>query len=178
MTPNDLIDLGAVRGAYGLKGWVRITPFSADGVVLGTVRNWWLQGTAAEELLVDEVKRHGDSIVAKWQGCESKEAADSLKGATIAVSRKDFPALAVGEHYLSDVIGYRVVNREDFELGTVSGLRSGKDGARGAGLQWLEVSSATGAASEQTLLIPLVDRYVDSIESDARAVKVDWHADW
>lgn len=176
MTPNDLVELGAVRGAYGLKGWVRITPFAADGVVLNTVRHWWLQGPVTQPLKIEEVKRHGDSVVAKWQGCDSKEAADSLKGATIAVSRSDFPALADGEHYLSDVIGYRVVNREELALGSVSGVRSGKEIGSGAQMQWLEVSVQGDGG--QPMLIPLEERYVDSIERDTRTVKVDWRSDW
>ena len=76
-----MIELGAVRGAYGLKGWVRISPFATDGSVLEAVRHWWLLvGAEPQRLSVQEVKRHADSIVAKWEGCESKEAADALKG--------------------------------------------------------------------------------------------------
>ncbi len=172
MTPEDLIELGAVRGAYGLKGWVRIAPFAADGTVLESVRRWWLvRGSAVEEMSVQQTRRHGESIVAKWQGCESREGAEALKGATIAVARSDFPPLTEDEHYLSDVIGYRVVNREGVKLGTVSGLRAG------AGMQWLEV---TGAAGDQAtaLLIPIVDKYVEVIETGARIIEVDWQSDW
>lgn len=175
MTPGDLVELGAVRGAYGLKGWVRITPFAADGVVLESVHRWWLlQSSAAKELELQEVRRHGESILAKWDGCESKEAADTLKSATIAVARSDFPPLAEGEHYLSDVIGYRVINREGVELGTVSDLRTGNGRAgSGAVTQWLEVADVDQSRS---LLIPLVDQYIDAIETDL--IRVDWQNDW
>ena len=125
MAPEDLIELGAVRGAYGLKGWVRVTPFAVDGSVLESVRRWWLLGDAEpRRLTLQEVKRHAESILAKWEGCESKEAADALKGGVVAVARSDFLALGEGEHYLSDVVGYRVVNREGRELGSVAGVRS------------------------------------------------------
>ena len=170
MIPGDLIELGAVRGAYGLKGWVRVAPFAADGSVLETVHHWWLlSGGEPKGLAVQEVKRHAESLVAKWEGCESKEAADSLKGGTIAIARADFPALSEGEHYLSDVVGYRVVNREGLELGTVSGIRSGADA------QWLELH---GSHKRESLLIPLIDQYVEAIEADARMIKVDWQSDW
>ncbi|HYM47985.1 MAG TPA: ribosome maturation factor RimM [Burkholderiaceae bacterium] len=175
MTPGDLVELGAVRGAYGLKGWVRITPFVVDGVVLESVHRWWLrQSSATKELVVQQVRRHGESILAKWHGCESKEAADMLKSATIAVARSDFPPLAEGEHYLNDVIGYRVVNRSGVELGTVSGLRTGNDRAEsGAATQWLEV---TNEDQSRSLLIPLVDQYIDAIET--KLIRVDWQNDW
>lgn len=170
MIPDDLIALGAVRGAYGLKGWVRIAPFAADGRVLEAVRQWWLLvGSEPKGLAVQEVKRHAEVLVAKWEGCESKEAADALKGGTIAIARSDFPAVSEGEHYLTDVVGYRVVNREGSELGTVSGIRSG------AATQWLEIERSDEGES---LLIPLIDQYVEAIEPDARMIKVDWESDW
>lgn len=173
MAPDDLIPLGVVRGAYGVKGWVRIAPLAADGTVLETVHRWWLlQGAAIDQLTLQQVRPHSDSIVAKWQGCESKEAADALKDATIAVARSDFPPPAEGEHYLSDVIGYRVVNREGIELGTASGLRTGKN--RDRSMQWLEVTSE--AVGLESLLIPLVDQYVDAIEPGL--IRVDWQSDW
>ena len=177
MAPGKLIELGAVRGAYGLKGWVRIAPFAADGVVLESVRRWWLLGGEKPlELTVQEVKRHTESILAKWVGCESKEAADTLKGATIAVARSDFPALDEDEHYLSDMVGYRVINRQGIELGAICGIRSGDgENGRSAAAQWLEVRAGD---QRGTLLIPLVDRYVEGIEPEVRLIRVDWESNW
>ncbi|MBA2548283.1 MAG: 16S rRNA processing protein RimM [Burkholderiaceae bacterium] len=184
MAPEDLIELGVVRGAYGLKGWVRVAPFAADGSVLEAVPNWWLlSNSEPRSLQIQGVKRHVESIVAKWQGCDSKEAADALRGATLAVPRSAFPPAGAGAHYLSDVIGHRVVNRQGIELGTVSGLRFGKHREQGGVvMQWLEVKSTVERISEgrnsaaAPLLIPLVDQYVDSIETDV--IKVDWEAGW
>ena len=177
MAPGDLIELGAVRGAYGLKGWVRVSPFAADGVVLESVHRWWLlRGAEPLELTVQEVKRHAASILAKWAGCDSKEAADALKGATIAVARSDFPALDEDEYYLNDMVGYRVINRQGLELGTICGVRSGDvENRRGAVAQWLEVSVGD---QRDTLLIPIVDQYVEGIEPENRLIRVDWESDW
>ena len=173
MAPADLIELGAVRGAYGLKGWVRITPLAADGDVLEAVRQWWLLGKTSQPLTLQQVKRHAESILAKWEGCESKEAADALKGAMIAVARSEFPVLREDEHYLSDMVGYRVLNRQGVELGKVTGIRSG------TAAQWLEVRPNRPAGGDgPPLLIPLVDQYVEAIEPKANAVKVDWQTDW
>lgn len=184
MVPKDLIELGVVRGAYGLKGWVRVAPFADDGTVLETVHHWWLmRGSEPQRLVTQGVKRHADAMVAKWDGCDSKEVADALKGTKIAVSRSEFPQAGEGEHYLSDVIGRRVVNRQGVELGTVSGLRSGKAQPHGtAATQWLEVKGKVEQRDlgkigrTAPLLIPLVEQYVDVIEPDA--VKVDWEANW
>lgn len=173
LAPGDLVELGAVRGAYGLKGWVRITPFAADGAVLESVRCWWLLSSSQpRELAVQEVMRRAQSIFAKWAGCDSKEAADALKGGTIAVARSDFPVPGHGEHYLNDVVGYCVVNRDGVVLGTVSGVRTG------AASQWLEVGAVDEDAGGKSLLIPWVDQYVDAIETEAQTIRVDWQSNW
>ena len=183
LVPDDLVELGVVRGAYGIRGWVRIAPLAPDGAVLESVRRWWLIRTPAPQMLIiEETRRHGPSIVAKWQQCDSKEAADALKGESLAVARGDFPPLPPGEHYAVDIVGLRVVNRDGDELGSVSGLRDSNPG-QGNVLQWLEVSSERATGSRrgqevQTLLIPLNEQYVDAIDTIARLVRVDWHRDW
>lgn len=170
--PADLIELGAVRGAYGVRGWARIAPHAVDGGVLDAVRDWWLiRDGHRQRLTLDGCRRHGTSILAKWPGCESKEAADALKGATVAVARGQFPPLPDGEHYLSDVLGSRVVNRAGESLGEVSGLRANE--VAGVLRQWLEV--VDGAA---THLIPLVEAYVDEVDAAGKVVRVDWQRDW
>ena len=177
MSLRDLIELAAVRGSYGVKGWVRIAPFTLDGAVLQQVRNWWLLGgSEPQPLAVEGVKRQAESLLAKWAGCDTKEAADAVKGATIAVARSDFPPPREGEHYLADLIGFSVVNRSGLELGTVSGIRTGGAERRGGpAAQWLEVQECNHM---KTLLIPWLDQYVEAIEPAMRRVRVDWHSDW
>jgi 16S rRNA processing protein RimM len=168
----NLIELGAVRGAYGVRGWMRVAPFATDGGVLEAVDDWWLiRGTEKRSVTVDSRRRHGTSLLAKLAGCETKEAADALKGATVAVARSRFPALPEGQHYLGDLLGSRVVNRTGEVLGEVSGLRANE--VAGVLRQWLEVADGT-----DTHLIPLVEPYVDEVDVAAKVVRVDWQRDW
>jgi 16S rRNA processing protein RimM len=170
--PADLVELGVVRGAYGIKGWTRVAPYAVDGAVLEAVPDWWLiHGTSKQRVTVEGRRRHGRAILARWPGCETKEAADALKGATVAVARGEFPRLAEGEHYLSDLLGSRVVNRADEVLGEVSGLRANE--VAGVLRQWLEVKNGA-----ESYLIPLVEPYVDEVDAAAGVVRVDWQRDW
>jgi 16S rRNA processing protein RimM len=168
----DLIELGVVRGAYGVRGWMRIAPFATDGGVLEAVDDWWLiRGSDKQRVAVEGRRRHGTSILAKLPGCETKEAADALNGATVAVARDRFPPLPEGQHYLGDLLGSRVVNRTGEALGEVSGLRASE--VAGVLRQWLEVTEGT-----DTRLIPLVEPYVDEVDAAAKVVRVDWQRDW
>lgn len=165
---HDLVPLGVISGAWGVRGWVRISPYSAEGEVLQKVPCWWLLTHAGPQALqVIAVRRRGATLMAQCEGLESKEAADALKGVEVAVPRTEFPALPAGEHYLADLIGSRVVNREAVELGRVVGLREVGPA------QWLEVGNGRG-----TRLIPLVEQYLDEIDVEAQVVRVDWQEQW
>jgi 16S rRNA processing protein RimM len=167
--PPDLVALGVVRGAYGVKGWVRIAPYAADGAVLQQCHDWWLQTAAGtRQLAVEAVRRHTDQLLAKWHGCDSPESADALKGMEVAVARSVFPPLPDNEYYLADLVGARVVNRAGDELGTVRGLRS--NGAQ----QLLEVEGK----GDTPLLIPMVDGYIDVVDVAQHEVRVDWQTGW
>jgi 16S rRNA processing protein RimM len=45
--PADLIEVGFLRGAYGLQGWVHVQPHSGDALVLRGARQWWLRRPSA-----------------------------------------------------------------------------------------------------------------------------------
>jgi len=170
--PADLVDLGVLRGAYGVKGWARVAPHDVEATVLRSARRWWLKrGGQVFAVQVSGVRRHGDGLVAKWAGCESPEDAERLRGAAVAVGRSDFPEPAPGEFYWVDLIGARVVNRAGVELGRVAGLRN--NGAQ----DLLEVDRGQGPGAG-TLLVPLVEGYVDAIEAEQGVIRVDWEADW
>lgn len=167
--PADLVELGVVRGSYGIKGWAHVVPHDVEAEVLRAARRWWMKkGDALRCLEVTAVRRHGSGIVAKWVGSDTPEAAESWRGWTVAVARADFPTPAHGEFYWVDLVGAKVVNRAGAELGTVTGLRN--NGAQ----DLLEVAGA----GETSILVPLVEMYIDSIDAAAKLIRVDWEVDW
>jgi 16S rRNA processing protein RimM len=165
--PADLVELGVLRGAYGVKGWVRVEPYAAQATALQACRHWWFIGGPAASVEVTGVRRHGAALVAKLHGCETPEQAERLRGIRVGVARADFPPAGDGEVYWVDLIGARVVNRSGIELGTVDGVLS--SGAQ----ELLQVR-----AGERVLLVPLVERHVDEVDLTRHVVRVDWEADW
>lgn len=166
--PTDLVELGAVRGPYGLKGEVRIQPFDADASVLRSTTRWWLVSKGSTQAVdVLGVRPYGDVLLARWRDWTVPESVEALKGARVAVSRSAFPALPDGEYYWTDLIGSTVLNREGEQLGRVTGLSN--NGAQ----DLLSIEGEYGP-----LLVPLVPAYVDKVDVQAREVRVDWQVDW
>ena len=112
--------------------------------------------------------------MAKWDGCDTREAAEALKGTPIAVERSEFPPLRDQQYYWVDLIGLMVINRSQRELGIVKGLRST------AAHDLLEVEPGISVPHLQgrDILIPVVGEYVDGIELDAGVVRVNWEPEW
>jgi 16S rRNA processing protein RimM len=169
-TGAALIDLGVVRGAYGVKGWIKITPFSTDADTLMRSRQWWLrtEGVSPRLLEVESARKHSGNIVAKWVDFDVPEQCEALKGSTVAVDRSAFPPLAEGEAYWVDLVGARVVNRAGVLLGQVQGVLSN------SAQDLMTVKTEAGAV----MLIPMVAEYVDSIDAKVGMVRVDWEMDW
>jgi 16S rRNA processing protein RimM len=166
---DGLVELGAVRGAHGVKGWLKIAPHDADATVLRAARRWWVRKESApwQVVEVQTVRRHGGTLLVCWKGWDSPEAADALRGAVVAVPRAMFPALPPGEVYWVDLVGCAVTNRDGCALGRVVAVRD--NGAH----ELLDVQGDAG-----TVLIPLVPAYVDDVDLAARAVRVDWQVEW
>jgi 16S rRNA processing protein RimM len=126
----------------------------------------------ARKLQVSAVRQQGAGLVAKWDGCESPEAAEALKGAPIAVARCDFPQLQGQEYYWVDLIGLPVVNRSNRMLGVVKGLRT--SGAH----DLLEIETAGDAEKRAAMLVPVVGDFVDAIDLESGTIRVNWEPEW
>ncbi|MEN9775487.1 MAG: ribosome maturation factor RimM [Pseudomonadota bacterium] len=169
--PVDLIEVGRVVDAWGVKGWLRIEPLNApEESVLLKVRDWWLQGRSETEprpIRVSRCRVHGDGLVAKPSGFEDRDQALSLRSAAIRVSRAAFPPLETGEVYWVDLIGCEVRNARDEPLGTVQKIED--HGAHP--ILFVE-------ASDRILLIPMVDPIVSAVDLKLRQIRADWELDY
>ena len=177
--PPDVVEVGRVVGAWGVRGGIKVKPFSADPQALFSTKRWYLTpaeparpgGLAHPVLLrIVQAREQGDGIVATVQDLDDRDLAESLKGARVFVPRTSFPTPDEGEFYWVDLIGLSVVNREQQELGAVVGLiETGPHCV-------LRVQPPATDADE--ILIPFVDAYVDAVEQAERRIRVDWQADY
>lgn len=62
-------------------------------------------------------------IIAKIEGVNDRNSAESLRGTELFVSRDDLPELKENEYYQSDLIGFDVV-RDGKKIGVVDGFQN------------------------------------------------------
>ena len=177
--PADAIEVGRILGAWGLKGWFKVLPHSADPEALFSSKRWHLlpaergprtfDGCAL--LRIREAKDHADSVVAAAQEMDDRDAAEALRGARVFVARSSFPTPADDEFYWVDLIGLAVVNREGIGLGTVRDLLS-------TGAQTVLVIDHEQDGKRAERMIPFVTAFVDAVDLPARRITVDWQPEY
>ncbi len=172
-------------GPWGVKGGLKVKPFSSDPQALFSSKRWFIEpsevavqrpaGARAalplpQLLRVVQAREQGDAVVATVQEVTDRDAAQALTGARVFVSRASFPTPDNDEFYWVDLIGLEVVNREGVALGTVTGLiETGPH---------CVLRLRPPEAGEEERLIPFVDAYVDRVDLSGRTIHVDWAADF
>jgi len=167
-----MVVLGHIAGPYGVAGWVRVEPYTETVDALLGFHEWWLGRGEGDwrRAAVTGARAHGSGVVAQLAGIADRDAALALKGTELAVPRSALPAVAPGEMYREDLVGFAVVNRDGRMLGQVSGVT--EHGAHPI----LQVRRDEGGATER--LIPYVPAVIDGVDLDARRIEVDWGEDY
>lgn len=193
--PDDAVEVGRIIDAWGIKGGIKVLPFSSDPQALFSSRRWFLKppedtpgrpvpkpaapGKAVPLpplLKITSCREQGDAVVAMAQDVPDRNAAEALKGARVFVSRQSFPTADTDEYYWIDLIGLDVVNREGVRLGQVSDLLD--TGAHSV-LRVQRPDAAPGAKPDEAeRLIPFVAAFIDQVDLAGRTITVDWGEDY
>lgn len=160
---SNLVEMGRVAGPYGIKGWVRVVPYTDAVDALSGYSAWRVGGL---EYPVEESRPHSGTLLARLRGVDTPEAARGLKGSVVAVPRSALPEPPEGEFYWSDLVGFEVVNGQGEVFGPVEGVFS--NGAH----------DVVEVGGERKRLLPWVDSVVKRVDTASRRIEVDWGADW
>jgi 16S rRNA processing protein RimM len=178
--PADLIQVGYITGAYGLRGGIRVTPHSTDADALLSVKTWWLDKPTLRPVQVRLAKQHSGDVTATLVDVDDRLEAEALKGATVQVSRADFPALSEDEYYWTDLIGLDVVNLQGEALGKVIDMMS--NGPQSILRIMPEVQPGSDpdapATKVEERLVPFVDQFVKTVDMQEKRITLDWGLDY
>lgn len=159
--------MGRIAAPFGVKGWVKVQPFSEDPDALIDFESWRIgRGDQQAHYSVEVVQDHGNALVAKLAGIDDRDAAFALRGLEVSVARSELPPPEENEFYWSDLIGLKAVNREGIELGRVDSLM--ETGAH-------DVLVVKGAREH---LIPFVAAFVGKVDLAGGTIEVDWGEDY
>jgi 16S rRNA processing protein RimM len=117
-----LILVGRVAGAFGVKGEVRISAYTAEPEALlgyGDLRRE--DGSPALTLTAGRPAKGG--VVARAKEVETREQAEALRGLKLYIAREALPEPDEDEFYVTDLIGLAVESPEGEPLGRIREVR-------------------------------------------------------
>ena len=161
---GELVRLGRVMGAHGLRGDLKIRPQSPDAPALLDARQIFLRrvGEAAVAYSPVRVTVHKSVYLLRLEGLDHINAVESLVGCEILLRRGDLPEQQGDEAYWADLQGMTVVDRRCGELGTLDDLFT---------TAAHDIYVVNGRFGE--VLIPAVDEFILEIDLPGRRMSVD-----
>jgi len=162
-----MIVMGRISAPFGLKGWVKVRPFSEQTDGLSQYPEWWLSAaTGWDAVKVDETAIHGEALLVRFAGIYDRDQAGRLRGREVAIPRNQLPVPEDGEYYWSDLVGLTVENTQGQLLGLVERLfESGSN-------------PVLVVAGERERLLPYVETVVKGVDRNAGKLLVDWELDY
>ncbi|MGL4994558.1 MAG: ribosome maturation factor RimM [Deefgea sp.] len=167
-TPDDLVSMGYVNGAFGIQGWISLVADTEHADSLLNYPVWWLgRNGVYRAYTVADSHVQPKKLGAKLEGVNDRDAAFALKGSEIFIPRSSMPPAAEGEYYWADLIGLVVINQQDERLGVIEKLF--ETGAN-------DVIVVKDDAVER--LVPFVGHVVLDVNLETRVMRVDWGLDY
>lgn len=160
---EDRICVGAIAGAFGVRGEVRLKSFCAEP---GDIATYGPLSTedGAQSYSVRIVRTVKNGFAARLGGVATKEQADALKGTRLYVDRDRLPDLPDDEYYHTDLIGLDVFDTGGTRLGRVKSVLN-----HGA-TDLLEIH---GPGLKSTVLLPFTLAAVPTVDLTARRIIAD-----
>ncbi len=168
MSDTKWVAMGYIKGAFGIKGWVKIAASTEYADSLLDYTDWRLvKDNKTLTVSPSEGQLHNGELQVKFAGIDNRDEAHALRGYTIEVSRDQFAETEEDEYYWADLIDMSVTNRQEEILGTVSKLM--ETGAH-------DVLVVNGPYGQK--LIPFVAQFIDRVDVGNRTITVDWGSDY
>lgn len=149
---GNTVCVGAIAGAFGVTGEVRLKSFCAEPGRIGDYGPLTDDGGRSYAVRITRPVKGG--FAARLSGVATREAAEALKGTRLHAARDRLPVLGDEEYYHADLIGLAVLDTGGAQLGTVRAVWD-----HGAG-DVLEVALDAGGE----LLLPFTRAAVPTVD--------------
>lgn len=156
------ITFGVIARAHGVRGELRVSPFSTDvGLPSGLTKVRACSDARQRILKVTKIRPIHRAILLTVEGVADRDAAQALAGCRLEVDADDLPPPEKGEVYAYELEGATVFDESGVKLGVARRLVD----TRAHDL--LEVDTPAGER-----LIPWVDEFIVEFDQDTKRITV------
>jgi len=114
----DILEVGKIVNTHGLKGEVKVVPWTDYPEVFEDIKNVSLKN--GQNFKIKGVKYQKNNIILKLSGIDTIEDAEKLKNSILFAEKTELGELPDGVYYVADLLGLRVKTDEGEILGTIS----------------------------------------------------------
>lgn len=158
--------IGRFGHTHGIKGWLKVNSFTSPLSNILQYTPWQVEHNGQWHVIKITTQTQNQNILAKIEGCDDPESARAYTNLAIGIEHDQLPKLTDNEYYWTDLIGLRVVNQDNIELGIVDHL--------------LETGSndVLVIRGNRQRLLPYTDAVIKSIDTNQGLITVDWDPDF
>lgn len=160
---SDMICVGAIAGAFGVAGEVRLKSFCTEPTDIAAYGPL-LSEDGSHDYHITLTRPVAGGLGARIKGVSTKEQADALRGTSLYVPRERLPKLPDDEFYHADLIGLSAFDTGGAVIGEVTAVYN-----HGAG-DILEISPV---GHKSALLLPFTMAIVPNVDLAAGRIVVD-----
>jgi 16S rRNA processing protein RimM len=159
MRKQDCFFLGTVVAKYSFKGEVLIKLDTDDPDTYLSLQSFLLEDKSRLiPCFITKVQLHKSQLLrVSVEGVKSEKQADTMIGKSVYLPLDQLPKLADDQFYYHDIIGYKVIDSIQGQIGTITGVNDTSSQVL------LEVEY-----DDRQILIPLVDELIQQLDKQQK----------
>ena len=172
---DDMLRVGVISSTHGIKGEVKVFPTTDDPKRFAKLKKVYMdyckkgiKGNSSSrciELEVGSVKYFKQFVILKFKGIDNINDVEQYKGMDLYVTSEDAVPLGENEYYITDLIGLKVIDEEQTEIGTLEDVLQ-------TGANDVYVIKANEKFGNNELLFPAIKECILNIDLTKRVMTV------
>lgn len=157
------LEAGQIVGTHGVRGELKIQPWCDSAQFLCGFSVLYLDAAGRSPLKVQKLRPHKNIVLGVFDGINSVEQANALRGKTVYIDRAD-AALSEGTWFVQDLIGCKVIDIDTgAEYGTLSEVIPGAHAN--------DIWTVTDAAGKD-ILVPAIPSVVLETDVESGVIRI------
>jgi 16S rRNA processing protein RimM len=165
-TTHKRLLVGKINGLFGIKGFVKVFSYSDPKEQIVSYKKWLIKdGEGFNEVAISG-KKQGKTVIAKLDGVNNANDAQSLLGKEVYIDTSWLPILE-DQYYYYQLEGLKVSNTQGIVFGVVDYI--------------FDTGSNTVLVvkdGKTERLIPFIAPYLIDVDLKNQHITVDWDADF
>ena len=155
--------VGKINGFFGIQGWVKILSYTKPRKNILEYKPWYFIYNGSYQVIeIISGREQSKTIVAQVKGIDNRDEAVQLIGKDLYINKEQLPELDDDEHYWYELTGFRVINKNEVDLGILDYLVD-------TGSNHVLVTKG-----DTEHWVPYIEPFLVSVDKQKKVITVDW----